>query len=52
MIDFVLVENVLICTILVLFVVGMTFGIVYFGATVVEHVSCVRRNIRNLNENG
>ena len=50
MIDFVLVENVLVCAILALFVICMAFGIAYLGASMVEHVSCVRRNIRHLNE--
>lgn len=52
MIDFVLVENVLICGLLALFIVCTALGVVYFGASVVEHVSCVRRNIRRLNERG
>lgn len=49
MIDFVVVEKVLVCAMVVLFVIYMVFAAVYFAANLVEHVNRVRRNIRRLN---
>ena len=48
MIDFVLVENVLTCIILAQFVIGVAFALVYLGASVVDHVCDVRRNVEYL----
>ena len=48
MIDFVLVKNVLICAILALFVIWLVLVMVYFGASVVDHVCDVRRNVEHL----
>lgn len=48
MIDFVLVENVLVCAVLALFVMGMGLALVYLGASVVDHVCDVRRNVEHL----
>lgn len=48
MIDFVLIENVLICALLFLFVIGTVLLVVYLGATVVDHVCYVRRNVEHL----
>ncbi|WP_400250146.1 hypothetical protein [Methanomethylophilus alvi] len=48
MIDFVLVENVLVCAVLVLFVMGMAFAVVYLGAIVGYHMCDVRRIVEHL----
>ena len=48
MIDFVLVENVLVCVILALLVVGTALVVVYLAASVVDHVCDVRRNVEHL----
>ena len=48
MIDFVLVENVLVCVVLFQLVISMTFVLVYLGASVVDHVCDVRRNVKYL----
>ena len=47
MIDFVLVENVLVCAILFLLVIGTALAGVYLGATVVDHVYDVGRNVKH-----
>ena len=47
MIDFVLVENALVCVLLSLFVDIMALGVVYLTATVVDHVYDVRRNVKS-----
>ena len=48
MINFVLVENVLMCIILAQFVTSVAFALVYLGASVVDHVCDVRRNVKHL----
>ena len=49
MTDFVLVENLLTCIILVLLVECMVFCFVYLSASVVDHVFDVIRKVRRLN---
>lgn len=48
MIDFMLVENVLVCAILALLVMGAVLAVVYLAASVVDHVCDVRRNVEHL----
>ena len=48
MIDFMLLEGVLVCVLLFLFVIGAALTVVYLGASVVDHVCDVRRNVEHL----
>lgn len=50
MIDMLFVEHALVCAVMFLFVVIMVLGVVYLGASVVDHVCDVRRNVKHLRE--